>query len=316
MKATFLNLFKIIFLVLLYFSGNAQLPTININDANVNTNKVTYGLKSYEKDTVLVDKKEFGINLNQGYFTDNWSGGAKNSVAVGFLFNYLREVQNGKNILRNDFQSQYGIVSNAGQRSNKNIDRLYWDFKYGRMLSKDWRFIANVNFLSQFSPGYKYSIVGDSLERKDKISGFLTPAYLTEMIGFEYKPTPSFFVNISPAALRQTIVADTSIYSYTPDQKNYGVDIGKKLKTEVALVQIVANYDKDIAKNMNLKVRYLMYATYKNIDSPDNRLDLLLTAKFKKYLNANIGAILVYDDDQSSRIQYAQSLYMGFLYVF
>ncbi len=313
---TFLKTFKTAFFFLLYFSANAQLTLLDLNETKVNTAKVTYGIASYERDTVLADKKEFGINLNQGFFTNNWSGGAKNSVAVGFLFNYLREVQKGKNILRNDFQSQYGIVKNHGQRSNKSIDRIYWDFKYGRMLSKNWRFIANVNFLSQFAPGYHYTMVSDSLERKNKISGFFSPAYVTEMIGFEYKPTPSFFVNFSPAALRQTIVADTSLYAYTPDQKNYGVKIGERVKTEAALLQIVANYDKDIAKNVNLKLRYLMYATYNNIESPDNRLDLMLTAKFRKYLNANVGAVMVYDDDQSARIQYAQSLYMGFLYVF
>lgn len=316
MKTTLLKIIFVIFLINLYFPLKAQFVRHNLNDNKINTSKTTYGLKTFEKDTVLVDKKEFGVNLNQGFFTDNWSGGAKNSISIGFLLNYLREVQRGKNVIRSDFQSQYGIVNNAGQRSIKNIDRLYWDFKYGRMISKDWRFVANINFLSQFTPGYDYKRVADSLEVKNKISGFMAPAYITEMVGFEYKPTKSFFVNMSPAALRQTIVADTSLYAFTPNQKNYGVEIGKKVKYEVALLQIVANYDKDIAKNMNLKLRYLMYATYKDIKSPDNRLDLLLTAKFKKYLNANVGTILVYDKDQSTKVQYAQSLYMGFLYSF
>lgn len=316
MRPYLLNFCKVLLLVILYLPSSAQLKLENLHDAKINTNKVAMALRTFDKDTVLVNKKEFGINVNQGFFTNNWAGGARNSVAIGFLFNYLKEVQHGKNIIRNDFQTQYGIAKNAGQRNNKNIDRLYWDLKYGRLLNKNWRFVANVNFLSQFSPGYQYTVIADSLERKNKISGFLSPAYVTEMIGFEYKPTNHFFVNFSPAALRQTIVADTSIYAYTPGQKNYGVDIGKRVKNEVALMQIVANFDKNIAQNMNLKVRYLMYASYANIKSPDNRVDLLLTAKFNKYLNANIGGVIVYDQDQSTRIQYAQSLFMGFLYAF
>ena len=254
---------------------------------------------------------EFGANLNQGSFSSNWTGGGVNSVALGLFFNALSEKKSGKNSWRNDFQSQYGVVRNKGQQSRKNVDRVFFDTKYNRDLTNKWSLFANINFLSQFGAGYDYS---DSADNKRKVSALLAPAYLTEAIGIEYKPVPYFFIDFAPGALRQTIVTDTDLYVNTPDQKNYGVPIGKKVRTEAALMQIVANFDKDIAKNVNLKFRYLMYANFKHPTNIDDRLDAMLTAKVNKFINVNLGVILVYDQDQSNDIQLAQGLSFGFLY--
>lgn len=261
-------------------------------------------------------KIEFGANLNQGSFSSNWTGGGVNSVALGLFFNALKEKKKGKNSWRNDFQSQYGIVRNKGQMSRKNVDRLYFDSKYNRELNSKWSLFGNINFLSQFGNGYEYSSDSDTVNFKKKVSGLFSPAYVTEAIGIEYRPVPYFFVDLAPGALRQTIVADTKLYINTSDQKNFGVPIGDKVRTEVALLQIVANFDKDIAKDINLKFRYLGYANIKHPLNIDDRLDAMITAKIAKYFNVNLGAIVVYDQDQSNEVQFAQGLSVGFLYQF
>lgn len=261
-------------------------------------------------------KVEFGANLNQGSFSSNWTGGGVNSVALGLFFNALKEKKRGKNSWRNDFQSQYGIVRNKGQLSRKNVDRLYFDSKYNRELTSKWSLFANINFLSQFGNGYEYSNNADSAYYKKKVSGLLSPAYVTEAIGLEYRPVPYFFVDLAPGALRQTIVADTKLYVNTPEQKNFGVPIGDKVRTEMALLQVVANFDKDIAKDINLKFRYMGYANIKHPLNIDDRLDAMITAKIAKYFNVNLGAIVVYDQDQSNKVQFAQGLSVGFLYQF
>ncbi|MCF0042307.1 DUF3078 domain-containing protein [Dyadobacter fanqingshengii] len=261
-------------------------------------------------------KIEFGINLNQGSFSSNWTGGGVNSVALGLFFNALNEKIVGKNAWRNDFQSQYGIVRNKGQQSRKNVDRIFFDTKYNRSIGAKWSLFANLNFLSQFGDGYNYSAAPDSTDVKRKVSGIFSPAYVTEAIGIEYRPAPYFFIDFAPGALRQTIVLDRNLYVNTPNQNNYGVPIGKRVRTEAALIQIVANFDKDIAKDVNLKFRYLMFASFKHPGNIDNRLDAMLTAKINKYVNVNLGAIMVYDDDQSDKVQFAQALSIGFLYSF
>ncbi|MCF0069537.1 DUF3078 domain-containing protein [Dyadobacter sp. CY261] len=267
------------------------------------------------KDTAW-HKIEFGANLNQGSFSNNWTGGGVNSVALGVFFNALNEKKIGKDSWRNDFQSQYGIVRNKGQQSRKNVDRIFFDTKYNREVSSKWSFFANFNFLSQFAAGYDYNSNPDSVGAKKKVSGLFSPAYLTEAIGIEYRPAPYFFVDLAPGALRQTIVADRDLYLNTPDQKNYGVPIGKRVRTEAALFQLVANFDKDIARDVNLKFRYLMFSSIRHPLEIDNRLDAQLTAKINKYVNVNLGAIIVYDQDQSSRVQFAQALSIGFLFAF
>lgn len=267
-----------------------------------------------EVDTSWKKKVEFGANLNQGSFSSNWTGGAVNSIAVGALLNAMFKYEKGRNSWRNDFQSQYGIVRNKGQESRKSVDRLFFDTKYGREVSDHWSLIANLNFLSQFTAGYDYDKNPDGDLIRRKVSGIFSPAYLTEAIGIEYRPTDYFFLTFSPGAIRQTIVSDLNLYKTFP--KNYGVPIGQRVRTEVALLQLVANFDKEVAKNLNLKFRYLLFANYKDLGAIDHRLDANLTAKINKYWNVNLGAIMVYDQDQSLDVQLAQSLSIGFLYLF
>ncbi len=267
-----------------------------------------------EVDTSWKKKIEFGANLNQGSFSDNWTGGAVSSVAFGVFTNALITYEKDKNSWRNDFQAQYGIVRNKGQESRKSVDRLFFDTKYGRELTPHWSFIINANLLTQFTAGYEYNKLTSGELERSRVSGLFSPAYVTEALGIEYKPVEYFFITFSPGAVRQTIVTDLNLYRSFP--KNYGVPIGKRVRNELALLQLVANFNKDIAKNVNLKFRYLMFANYQNLSSIDNRLDAMLTAKINKYWNVNLGVIMVYDDDQSTQIQLAQSLSIGFLYTF
>lgn len=267
-----------------------------------------------EVDTSWKKKIEFGANLNQGSFSSNWTGGAVSSVAFGIFTNALITYEKDKNSWRNDFQAQYGIVRNKGQESRKSVDRLFFDTKYGRQLSPHWSFIINGNLLTQFTAGYEYDKLPSGELARNRVSGLFSPAYVTEALGIEYRPVEYFFLTFSPGAVRQTIVTDLNLYKTFP--KNYGVPVGKRVRNELALLQLVANFNKDIAKNVNLKFRYLMFANYQKLRSIDNRLDAMLTAKINKYWNVNLGAIMVYDDDQSNQIQLAQSLSIGFLYTF
>ncbi|MCE7043221.1 DUF3078 domain-containing protein [Dyadobacter sp. CY312] len=261
-------------------------------------------------------KVELGANFNQGSFSGNWTGGGVSSVGIGTFFNALFENKVGKNAWRTDFQSQFGFLKNSGQQNRKNQDRIFFDTKYTREIDKKWTLFANINFQSQFSAGYDYDLIIDSVKVKKKVSGFLTPAYFTQSIGFEYKPDPYFFVNFAPGAFRQTIVWDKNVYPFTPDQKNYGVPINDRIRYELALMQVVANYNRDITKQMNLKFRYQLYSSILDPSNIDNRLDASLTAKVNKFINVNLSAIMAYDDDQSSRVQLAQGLNVGFLYSF
>jgi Protein of unknown function (DUF3078) len=259
-------------------------------------------------------KTEFGLNFNQGSFNSNWTGGGVGSVAFSGFFNSKGEYKKDRTEWVNDLQLQYGLVSNIGQSQRKSIDRIFFDSKLGRTLNDKWSMYASFNFLTQFGPGYTYGKNSANAETTTLISNLFAPAYMTEALGFEYKPKPYFNVQIAPVSMRQTIVSDTELYKTFP--KNYGVEVGKTLRNQVGILQVVANFDKEIAKNIGLKFRYQMFASYENPAAIANRLDLQVAAKLNKYMNMTFGTIMIYDQDQIAQLQIAQQFGLGFLYTF
>ncbi|SDM80386.1 DUF3078 domain-containing protein [Siphonobacter aquaeclarae] len=278
-------------------------------------------------------KKEFGLNFNQGSFSNSWQGGGVNNYGFGSFFNAKAEYLKDRDNWTNDFQSQFGFQKIKGQDFRKSIDRIFFDSKYGRRLGKGpdgkWFFVANFNFLSQFANGFDYNYTYKD-GTSPRMAGFLAPMFLTEAVGVEWKPTKFFNLNFMPGAVRHTILADKNMYQDIDqknltqveagkdpfDFKNYGVTRGKAVRTEVALMQLVANFDKDIAKNVNLKFRYQAFASFSDLAAIDNRLDAKLTAKINRYLNFSFDLIALYDQDQVNKIQFAQAMGLGFLYTF
>ena len=260
--------------------------------------------------------KQFGLTFNDAGFTENFSAGGQNSWGINAFLNVKGEYARDKTTWVNDLQLQYGIINITGTGRRKSIDRIFFDTKVGRKLSKNWSLVGGFNFQTQFAEGYKY---GGNPDKSDKlISNLFAPAFMTEYVGFEWKPKPFFNVVFAPGALRQTIVSDDLVREKvgTVLQPAYGVPAGQSLQNDIGIMQIVATFDKDIAKNVNLKFRYQMFMDSKRIANIDNRFDAKLTAKINKYLSTTFDIIMVYDDDQSTKLQAAHNLGIGFLYTF
>lgn len=259
-----------------------------------------------------------GVNLNQASYSDNWKAGGVNSVAVSSFFNAKAVRKKDNNEWVNDLQLLYGSVKNEGQSIRKNADRIFFDSKYSRKLTEKWNAFASVNFMSQFDAGYEYN-TAPGVEPVRRISGFFAPAYLTEALGFEYKPVSYFSAQFGVGALRQTFVTDQTLYN-RPDTlyaELYGVKRGDNMRNQVVF-QFVGNFDKEILKNIVLKARYLGLLDYAKIDSKYivSRVDASLTAKVNKYISTNITGVLLYDFDQDADVQYSQVLSLGVLYTF
>ncbi|MES2794752.1 MAG: DUF3078 domain-containing protein [Bacteroidota bacterium] len=288
---------------------------------------VSIQLLAFQKDSTNSDTtkywkrtKQFGFNLNQGAFSDNFVGSSvASSIGIGGFFNGNSEYAKDKLGWVNNLQLKYGILSNKDKTegskaiTRKSIDVILFDTKVTRKLSEKWSLAASGNFLSQFTNTFD-AIVENGISKNVKRSGFFSPAFISESIGFEYKPNKFFNMVISPMALRQTIISDKELYKVPGNEKNYGVTPGQSFRNEVGLLQLLANFDKDIAKNVNLKFRYLAFASLASFGNIDNRFDANLTAKINKNVNVNIGLIGIYDDNQSGRLQLAQSLNFGFLF--
>lgn len=256
---------------------------------------------------------ETGLNVNQASFSGNWKGGGVNSIALGALFNGRALYETKKISFDNVLQLQYGFLKNEGQQYRKSNDKIFLESKLGYKLTSKWNVFASVNFLSQFSPGFEYRRDSNNVEEQFIISRFFAPAYLTGTMGMEYKPADYFWVRFGVGGFRKTFVTDTTIYRNVPE--NYGVPIGKKVRNEIAFV-LVANFDKDIAKNLNLKIRFTTFSNYEDLAATDIRSDISLNAKVNKYINVSLSGIILYDQDQDYRTQYNQALALGLAYKF
>jgi hypothetical protein len=274
---------------------------------------------SYWKKTVKV-----GFNMNQASFSDNWKGGGVNSVAYLIFLNATADYAKNKISFNNLLDLQFGSINNKNSGYFKNVDRIYFDSKVGYALSKSWNMFVAVNFLSQFYDGFNIK-KKNGVDTTYYISNFMSPGYLTESFGLEYKPVTWFYVRFGVGAARQTFVTARGIDIV--ETKNYGVDPGQTVRNEMAFM-LQSGLDKDLHKNINLKARYVAFANHQvpdkiknstNItwfDYIDHRLDATLTAKITKYITTSLNGTLLYDYDQDRDAQYAQSLGLGILFTF
>ncbi len=261
---------------------------------------------------------QLGVNLNQSSFSDNWkAGGVNSSAATGFLnakANYKKE----KTTFENDLQLQYGNTRLQGEGLKKNADRIFLNSKFGHDISKHWNLFASANFISQFDAGFEYFDTGSIAQRR--ISGIFSPAYLTEALGLEYKPTAYFSAQFGLIGLRQTIVLDQELYDkYNPSEEKYnllyGVQRGENIRNQF-VGQLVVNFDKEIMKNLILKLRYQGIMDYERIDHTGivSRFDGSIVAKVNRFITVNFTTALLYDFDQDEDIQYSQVMSIGILY--
>lgn len=284
-----------------------RMPVIAIQPVAIAVNDLNLKVNYWKTNTSL------GINLNQATFSNNWSGGGVNSIALGSLLNFKAEYVKGDKSYTSEVLLQYGKLKNKDQLERKTNDRMFFDNKVALKMSKSWYFFGSLSFESQFDNGYSYAKDAAGNETRTIISKFMAPAYLTESLGFEYKPAKYFGLRIGTGTARQTFVLDTNLYK--TNAKNFGVEPGKTFKNELAF-QLVANIDKEIFENINLKSRYMMFASYDALGKIDHRLDITLTAKVNRFVNVTLSGIAIYDDDASTKIQASQSLALGLVYKF
>ena len=264
-------------------------------------------------------KLNMGLNINQAAFSSNWKSGGVNSIGLNSLFNYQANYSKDRNSWDNTIDLLYGFVNNSGQGYRKTLDRIFLDTKYGYKLNDNWGLYTSLNFLSQFAKGYEYEKDALGVEQAILISDFLAPAFITSSWGIEYHPVDYFSIRLSPFSPRITIVKDPERFIPAVDPvKPYGVTPPDEVRYEWLAFQLAADFNKDIAKNLNLKWRYLMFANYETLElkTIDHRLELMLNAKVNSFITVGLGGILLYDYDQDTGAQFSQVFNLGFAFSF
>ncbi|MDO7847213.1 DUF3078 domain-containing protein [Hymenobacter sp. M29] len=257
-----------------------------------------------------------GLGLNESLLSTNWRGGGVSTIGFNALANARANRKTGAHSFDNEADFLFAFAQTKGLGYRKNQDRLYLDTKYGWTMSPKWDMFVSLNLLTQFAPGYKYDTDAAGLDRARITSDLFAPGFLTAAYGFEYRPAPYFHLRLAPFAPRLTVVNRADRFVAALGDTPYGVSPGHSTRWEVLAAQILAEFDKNISPNVNLKARYLLFANYRNINPQevDHRLDLGLTAKVGKYVNVALNGIALYDYDQDHGLQYSQGLTIGVAY--
>ena len=217
-------------------------------------------------------------------------------------------LKEGKNLWHNTLDLGYGYINTTSLGSRKSDDRLDLLSKYGYQIRDKWYAGALFNFRTQFAEGFAYEKDVNGAEVKTLTSKFLAPAYILLSLGFDYKPSSSFSLFISPITERWIIVNDEVLSAVGA----YGVEPGSKSKNELGAF-LSASFDKNVMTNVTFKSRFDAFSNYKN--NPGN-VDIfwtnILAMKVNKFLSANIALDFLYDHDAIARLQLRQLLGVGF----
>jgi len=249
-----------------------------------------------------------GLNGSRTEVSD-WQGGGQANTAITGIANFEATWK------RDAFEqwttkadAQFGLLRQGyGKNYRKNNDQIFVLSKYNtKAFSKHTFYAAQVDYRTQFAPGYKYA--GDSISGR-AVSDFNSPGYIQIALGIDYKPVDYFSIMIAPVAAKYTMVnrqylADAGAYGMIAAV--YGADgsvvtPGKRTRFESG-GRVIVKFKHDIAKNLNLDSYLDLFSNYAN--NPGN-IDVifnnLVTYKIAKFFTASVICQMLYDDDVTIR---------------
>jgi hypothetical protein len=279
-----------------------------------------------EKDTLVPVKKEIiktsqwafkksiGLLMTQTAFV-NWSAGGQNSIAgittIDIEFNY----EKNRLFWNNHVKSRFGLNKEEGSDTQKTDDVLEFisSFGYRKTETSNWYNSARFSFRTQYAPGYKYP------NREDYISKFFAPAYIFMGVGSQYtSPNKDFKLYLSPLTNKTTLVYNETL----SNAGAFGVNKGNRSKVEFGILTS-GEWRNDLMENIVMNNKLILYTDYLNdFSNIDLEWELKLQLIVNKFVKANIGTHLVYDDDVINkesgrpRIQLKQLLGVGVVYSF
>ncbi len=235
------------------------------------------------------NRNSFQFDISEAAFV-NWNAGGNNSVSGLLKVNLYRSYKKLYVLWDNEIFIRYGLNSQEDQKLRKTDDLLQINstFGYRKDTLSNWYYSAKFNFNTQFTDGFSYP------NTSNPISRFFAPAYILFGAGTYYDLNKkSFSIYASPITLKSTLVLDETL----SNQGVFGVPVGEKSRNEIGVL-LQTNWEAEVLKNIVLKTRIELYSDYlNNFGNIDVKWDLNLDFIINKYMKANLGAYLIYDDD-------------------
>lgn len=257
----------------------------------------------------------FSLNFSQSHLS-NWAAGGQSSITGISKLLYEINFDNEKTKFNNTIDLALGYSVLGDYDPMKTDDRIELNSLYGIKAAENLYYTTTFSFKTQFMDGFDYKT-----DSTNPISRHFAPAYITLGLGMDWSPGKYFQLNFAPLTGRITIVADKAL----ADQGVFGLEPGENVRFEFG-GKMIARTDIDLMKNVNFTAKLELFSDYlKNPQNIDIDLQALLTMKINDWLNANIAAHLIYDDDimimdkegkTGPRTQFKEVFSLGLAYKF
>lgn len=236
---------------------------------------------------------------------NNWAKGGANSISVtaSSILTLLYQKDRLHYGVRLD--TRYGRARVNGNSNRKTDDRLSLRNRVLYDITNVdgvLRVYSDIHFLTQFADGFEYA--KKETESDVLISGWLSPAYLTESVGLMWQVKPKFSVETG-IGLKQTFVTDETLAS------RYGIKEGEQVRNEGG-VTVGVSFEKEIMPNVNYTLGAETFSTFQgSFKETDVAISNLIVGKINSYLNMTFQFNLAYDRDFSTQLQTSQLLAAG-----
>jgi len=277
-------------------------------------------------------KNTIGFDLHEIAFV-NWNAGGVSSISGLLKGNFIRIHTREKSEWNNELIVRYGINKQDGLPIQKSDDEFRFNstFGYRKDTLTNWYHSGKFNFNTQFSNGFKYP------NTSSPISKPFAPAYTFLGYGANYfDKVKKFDLYISPLTFKNTLVLDQTLAnkgSFGVAKAIYDADgnlisKGEKSRTEFGFL-VTNYYKKEVWKNITMENRLSLYSDYiHNFGNIDMEWRLNFDLVVNRYVRANIGTHLIYDDDiktteeingvqapKGAKLQIKQFLGVGLVYI-
>ena len=236
---------------------------------------------------------------------NNWAKGGANSISVtaGSILTLLYQKDRLHYGVRLD--TRYGRARVNGNSNRKTDDRLSFRNRVLYDITNIdgvLRVYSDIHFLTQFADGFEYA--KKETEEDVQISGWLSPAYLTESVGLMWQIKPKLSVETG-IGLKQTFVTDEALAS------RYGIPEGEQVRNEGG-VTIGVSLEQEMMPNVTYTLGAETFSTFQGaFNETDVSISNLIVGKINSYLNMTFQFNLVYDRDFSTKLQTSQLLAAG-----
>jgi hypothetical protein len=257
-------------------------------------------------DTLVGWTQTWVANLNGSQASySNWSEGGVNTVSGAASTVYTKMYRKEQYTFGFRTNLRYG-QSRIDGRTRKSDDLISIRLRTTYDLQEDSKLAAYgaIHFRTQFADGYDYEAKMNPAGGDSLISGFFSPAYLTEGAGLEYNANPSLQLEAG-LALKQTFIADGDL------SPNYGLNQGDTFRSEGGLTTGIS-FQATVAENIQYSSNL---DTFTSFTDPVSETDVFWSNELVGQINSLISASfqfeMRYDDDFSSEVQIKQVLSAG-----